>query len=205
MAGDNEPGRTFRGSLYAINNQMLLSVESKELYAYFSDSSAVSNLVVNFFHDRNKCTFSARFSKRSLQNDMEIVELFVTSLIKETSRRANPRFSIRMLVGLYVENEGHKEQVTAETDDISLDAANLFTYIDLNITDKTKFTLEFTLFGRQRFLLPATLIFEKPAPKNSKFKHQYVLKFDYSRHPEEKERFLYAYIESSLESQKSQR
>jgi hypothetical protein len=199
MTEESEDPIKLRGFFYEAKGSMALILEGDEVYDYFTKNPLASRLSMTFYRDKQKYFFHAKFERSFIKFKKKLTEFSVASIIEVTSRRSAHRFDIAMNIMVHEMSEDYEPIYSspAHTFDMSYDAICFYSNTDLT-NENPKIEIEFLMFGKDRFRLPARLLHKHKVGQSKQFKHSYVFLFDFSECPDEKKRLVDSFFTNNF-------
>lgn len=200
FTGDFNAGEKFAGVLNDTEGDVILSIEGKGLYERCEECGQNFNMLLTFYRGSEKYSFYCKSKSRQILDHVALTEIVALTRIKKESRRSAPRFASTVQVSVFDENGTSSVEplCTGQADDISSNSMCFLTDYELDIHNKGKFSLEFTLFGKDFFRLSARLLHSKKAPFYTQYNNGYIFLFDFSGWPDEKARLVDVILKDRL-------
>lgn len=191
-----------KGALYEIVRSTVLHVEGVDLYDFCLDKPIGFRFSIIFFKGTKEYSFFGRFERVIIRGNTKITEISAASGVEEKNRRTMPRLEVSVPVKLYVETSDNTKKKICEgqTVDISFDAICFLSNEMIDVSDRSKFYVEFTLYRYDKFFLPARLVRKGSAPQTVQYKYDYAFVFDFLDNHAEKNRMLMTFFQSRLDS-----
>ena len=168
---------------------VLAEAEGKDVFLRF-----------NFYHGPNNCEFRGKIEQVFTVYDEPQIEITPSSAIITKNRRSAYRHRLLTDITLHLYIDGVMDSYAGETEDISTNSIRFTSGIDIDIKSGNNITLEFILFDKHHFNLPAKLLTKIKSSANTK--NNCVFIFDFSECKDESKRLLDSFFEHSIEVRK---
>lgn len=195
---------------YGMSTHNSFWVQSEELYNNFLALGEKARVGVAFLVDDQPYRLAGELINTRLEGKYHLTLIEQITPLELISKRSQYRDEMRLNVrvyGLAPEDldstlplvAPKKPEFSCEVFDISAGGVCLVSDNVFNSPFEPYFLLEFTISGKERFLLPAKLVRKGHCPQTSLFKHDYGFDFIFDKFPEEKHRLGDAIFSAKLE------
>jgi hypothetical protein len=181
---------------YDSQGRMSLTVDCEALFDHYREPKPGTKLYISFYREQLKYSFEGVFASGQEQMGKKMVNITMLSNIKTESRRTVKRFEIYVKISIYALENGQKGPLLGEgeTNDVTFDAFSVASDVDIPVSDDKPLALEFTLFNKHSFFLPAKILKKSKASVVSAMTYEYVFLFNYTDRPNEKDRLISAFF-----------
>jgi hypothetical protein len=188
--------KILHGQVHHASDELTI-LEGDELRNYFANQPTGCLVSISFNRGYNKCEFSGRFKSTRAQ----FVEIVPITPITEKSQRSYHRHQSTTGVKLFLLGDQNQAELACEgtAEDISLDAIAFTSNKDLLLSEEDRFYVEFTLFTRHNFKIPAKLLRKGRVPHTSKDRNRYVFLFDFPEDSQDSLRLATVFLKNKID------
>jgi len=205
-----EHGRVFDVTFYGMQTFTSFWVKSEELYKSFPTLKKNMRLGITFQTEETSYRFTGEAIDANMEGSYYLTLIEQITPIEIVSRRTHFREEMILPTNVYglapeslhsalPRKAADAAEFTCEVFDISDGGICLVSNELFNSPYEPYFLVEFTLRGKDYFLLPAKLVRKGQCPQTTMFKYDYGFNFIFDHKPEEKHRLSDAIFSAKLD------